>query len=63
MKLLQDFGVTALLCTLVVIFVFILLLMGVYNGALDFNQLLPILEGWVGGILSAVVIIKAKKTQ
>ena len=60
-KLTQDFGVTALFGTLVLVGSFSLLIVGVIKEAILFSDLLPLLGAWVSGIVTGYVVIKARK--
>uniref|UniRef100_A0A6H2A765 Uncharacterized protein n=1 Tax=viral metagenome TaxID=1070528 RepID=A0A6H2A765_9ZZZZ len=62
MKLLKDFGVTALFGTMVIIGVFALLFIGVSRDKIEFDQLLPIVSAWVSAIVGAYFAVKAVKT-
>lgn len=62
-KFVQDFGITAWLCTITLLGVFIIIGMGVYNGDLSWDDLLPVLQGWVSAVLAAILVLKARKPQ
>jgi len=61
MKLVQDFGVTAWICTLIIVGSFILIGVGVSQGFISWDILLPMIGSWVGGALSAIGVLKGIK--
>lgn len=61
LKLFQDFGVTALFGTIILLGSFAILIIGVVKDAILMTDLLPLLGSWVSGIASAYLVIKAKK--
>ena len=62
MKLKNDFGVTALLATLIIIGAFAIIGMGVKAGLVTYAQLLPMLGAWVGAVVSAYFVVKGIKS-
>ena len=61
MKLLQDFGITALFGTIILLGAFTLLVIGVVKDAINMVDLLPLLGAWVSGIVTGYIVIKARK--
>lgn len=61
MKLIDDFGVTALFGSIILIGSFVLLGIGVFQKSIDMTDLLPMLGSWVGGIVTGYIVIKAQK--
>lgn len=63
MKLVNDFGVTALFGTLIIIGTFTIMGIGVATDKVTFTELLPMFGAWVGAIVSAYFIIKSRKER
>ncbi len=62
MKLWQDFGVTAWFGTLIIVGTFAIIGVGIYQGKVDIDLLVPMFSSWVGAIIAAYFTIKARKT-
>ncbi len=60
-RLVKDFGVTALLATIVVLGTFIILIIGLLQAKFDMDKLLYILSGWVGAVLGGFFTLKGSK--
>jgi hypothetical protein len=61
MKLLRDFGVTALFGTLIIIGSFVMLGLGLVNGDISASDILPMIGAWVGAVVGAYFVVKANK--
>lgn len=61
MKLLKDFGVTALFGTLIIIGAFVVIVLGVISKQISYAEVLPMLGTWVGSIVTAYFVVKATK--
>lgn len=62
MKLLNDFGVSAWLGTLIIIGAFTIIGMGVKAGQIPFDILLPVLGAWVSAVITAYFVVKGVKS-
>ena len=62
-KLANDFGVTALFGTLIIIGSFLLLSLGVIKELVNFKDLLTVLASWVSGIVTGYIVIKGQKPK
>lgn len=54
----EKFGVPALFGTLIIVGSFVIIGIGVVQGKIDFNVLLPLIGAWVGSIVTAYFVIK-----
>jgi hypothetical protein len=61
-KLVEDFGVTALFGTIILLGSFTVLITGLLKGAFDPPDLLVLIGSWVSGILTGYLLVKAGKT-
>ncbi len=61
LKLIKDFGVTALIAIEVVTATFVIILVALLKGLLSIDVLLPILGGWIGTVLGAYFTLKSAK--
>lgn len=62
-KLKSDFGVTALLATIVLVGSFALLIIGLVTSKITMGDLLPMIGAWVGSIVTAFFVVKGIKTD
>ena len=60
-KLKTDFGVTALLATLIIIGTFVIIGMGIKVGQVTYSEVLPMLGAWVGAVVAAYFVVKGVK--
>lgn len=58
----QQFGLMGLFGTLIIVGSFYLLGVGVTQGAVNFEQLLPLVGTWIGGIVSGYLVVKTYKS-
>lgn len=63
MKLFKDFGVSALLATMVVGGGLTYLIIGLVKGLIDVNYATIVIASWVSSALSAYLTVKAVKTS
>lgn len=61
MKLLKDFGVTALLTTIITVFGMVIISMLVAFHMVEGQDVLIAISSWIGAIVSATTIIKSTK--
>ena len=60
-KLKTDFGVSALLGTLIVIGAFTVIIIGLLTRQIDAGYIMVLIAGWVSGVISSYFIVKAQK--
>lgn len=60
-KLKADFGVTALIATIVVVGTFLMIAYGMYRGMFDGKELLAVVSSWVSSVVTAFVVAKGIK--
>jgi len=62
MKLLNDFGVSAWLASLIIIGAFVIIGIGVRMGLVSYEILLPMIGSWVGSVVTAYFVFKGMKS-
>ena len=59
-KLVKDWGVSATIGSLIITGSFAVIIIGMLRG-IDITGLLPLIGGWIGGIVGSIFTIKAVK--
>ena len=60
-KLKADFGVSALLATLIIIGSFTVIIIALITGKVDIDIILPMLGAWVGAVVASYFAVKINK--
>ena len=63
MKLRNDFGVAALLGTIILVGTFAILITGIVLGQITVPDIIPTLAGWVGVVLACYFVVKGMKEK